>query len=1361
MKTKISTSPWPVRVPCRWLQVVLALLLLGTANFARAVTVNTLGGGNPSVSPPYQGYKDGTTLSTALFRTPMGITYDDYYDCLYVADRDNNAIRMLDLAGGQTFTIFPNTNTGVPTNLISRPVDVQADPYGSIFVLNRGGNGVGYSTNGTVMQFDSTYFTVVATNATKLTNAAGMALDYAGNIYVTVRSNSVIRIAPDGTITNIATINIAGTSLKGIVVKHNGQLAVCDAGRHGIYLINTTNGLVTTNSGFNGQGDYTGINNRGAIGSLVKYYQPSSVVEAGDGSLVVVDAGNHRVKVVTTAGAVTNLYGVTSSYWDGTYLGWKDGTVNPTDSFKPNVQSRMPSNIAIASDGSLYGTEDYYHTIRRATGTGLIPPLPPPPAAPEILTITANYVTQNKGQVNLEWTPLTSATNYIVKRSQSSGLEVPIANTGTATSYADTNVINGNIYYYVVSAANASGQGPNSAEVNVNVPLPPVPDPQIGYVDFPATATPNPYTSVFHPVSSYIFNNDAPPYIVIVGSAGSQTYYNLGSTLTNNTPTNGIADPTAFSPSAPSGYEDGLSESQVASLAIGQVLPDMTIRAIGEKNDGSPNSSITQARFQFVTANPSINGGNAADFTISDITAGARLYYTLDGSAPSSTNANAVDLGTVPSPTNAWKIKLSIQTNTLFKVRAFRNNYQPSAIVATIFTTAAFQPTTITFGTTAGNEPRSAFLTRPGQFYYAPVTLQLTPNFDKMYSLQFNITVTNGLVNTNTSVRPPAVQNGDGINFFSMLMTQVKPEEGRYFPPADGQWYLPIPNVTAAPFGGVTNTASTIFTNFSNNLLGVGWLYRKGIKYLGTDTNTGVVLLDFDTTKQDLITYSIAHDTIFSKSGGTVVVGAYSFHVPTNASFGDKYFIQMGSPSATSDGVGSPGSEIPIAAPTTNQAVTVGSPMYLVGDAAPFHWLNSGDFGNTNLDNSDVMQVYQSAVFAINMPPANSDLYLAMDSSGGFGAFDSINNYYTNSGPANPAQQQAMWDGNDLTVNTNAFGDGVLDINDLYVTYRRSLDPSLTWFNRYWTNNQFVAVTTPNLAYNINIPHLAATPAPAIIAKTVGGGDYHQSSINFSAGDVTGSSGQTISIPINAKIFGSYPLRVLGLNLTVVPLDGSPAITNQVTFSPVAALGSPAITMSKGAVNYSAAWLNSGISGLTGDVQIGTLTVKIPANATSLSAYAVHFDKVSGSPNGLAIFPDQTLTGLVTLSSRSSSTYGDGLSDSWRLRWFGTVNNELSRSNNCPSGDGISNWKKFVAGVDPNTANNFPSVKAKSPVPNGYTRAIHWPTVSGKQYVIERSTSLFPGTWTIIQTNTGTGTDMEFDDTVKGGTHFYRVRILP
>ncbi|HEX7618536.1 MAG TPA: hypothetical protein VF480_07450, partial [Verrucomicrobiae bacterium] len=83
------------------------------------------------------------------------------------------------------------------------------------------------------------------------------------------------------------------------------------------------------------------------------------------------------------------------------------------------------------------------------------------------------------------------------------------------------------------------------------------------------------------------------------------------------------------------------------------------------------------------------------------------------------------------------------------------------------------------------------------------------------------------------------------------------------------------------------------------------------------------------------------------------------------------------------------------------------------------------------------------------------------------------------------------------------------------------------------------------------------------------------------------------------------------------------------------------------------------------------------------------------------------------------------------------------------------------AGVDPNTPNNFPSLNPNTPPPSGAAMSIYWPTVSGKQYAILSSASLFPGNWTTNTIITGTGTDMEFDDNSTGTVKFYRVLILP
>ena len=227
-----------------------------------------------------------------------------------------------------------------------------------------------------------------------------------------------------------------------------------------------------------------------------------------------------------------------------------------------------------------------------------------------------------------------------------------------------------------------------------------------------------------------------------------------------------------------------------------------------------------------------------------------------------------------------------------------------------------------------------------------------------------------------------------------------------------------------------------------------------------------------------------------------------------------------------------------------------------------------------------------------------------------------------------------------------------------------------------------------------------------------------------------------------------------------ITLDGSPAVTSPITFTPNPELGQPTLSAPAGNANFAATWLDRSISGLTNNALLGTLNVPVPANASSNSAYAIHFDHASASPNGLASFPKQTRTGLITLSDRSTSTFNDGIPDSWRLRYFGSVNNLLSQAAADADGDGASNWQEYVAGTDPtDPKSNLRVLADKLAAQQSQASVIRWPSVSGKSYVIERSSSLFSPTWIPVSTNAGTGADMEFHDTSGGNVRFYRVHV--
>ena len=1199
----------------------LAALLLAPAKLAALPSVQTISGG------PTAGYADGDTTQIALFNTPVGLALDSSGNFLYVADKGNNAVRTLNLDGNVTFTFA--------TYGVSQPVGVALDPLGNVFVLNHGSG-----ANGTILEFD-TFGNFMGTIATGLVNANGFCFDSLTNLYVTVKGNSVLKIAPGGAATTLTTINAASIQLRGITVLSSGLLAIADSLGNGIWQVDPNTGNATQLTGFHGAGDHFGTK------AFAKFNQPYGVSATGGGVLVVTDYGNNRVKVVDSLGTVTNLYGVDSTFWvtgAGTYPGWADGTVCAGD-LNYNafgcVESRLPAGVFFAPSGDVYTTEDYYHLIRKVTGAGLPQPSAPPP---------------------------------------------------------------------------------------------PVPAPAVGWVNF----TPPPFSvSILMTNQPFIFNNDV--IIAIEGTPGSETHFTFG-----NTPqgVDTIPDPSASVGSTPPPYSDGLFPDQVAPSILPQINPDVTVKAIGTAPQRA-SSLVVAARFQFKCGNPLISGDNGDLFTVTDQTTNAVMWYTIDGSDPTPA---APSIGPIQSGAT---LSLNASAGVMFKIRAFRANYQPSDIVTKTFSSDAFIPNSVTFGFATG-EASSDFVGAPGQFFYAPVTLNVVPG-TKVYSMQFNLSVTNAGPNPGPAVAPGSFEFQ---SFLEKPIPGTSPPVYERIPPLmfSGYQQNPPPPSSIVLYDGIPFVSMT-FTNSLENLLGVGWLERA------TQTNL------YDTTKQDLIAFSQPHDTLFVESAGKVVLGGYGFQLPPTAVAGQTYQIQLGRPSATSDGIGMPGSDVVMIAPTNGSMsagsvnalkwVVAGQRKYLVGDCAPFRWFNAGDFGDTNLNNGDVEQVFQSAIYGFNSPPPGSDFFDSMDSCGGLYT-QSGQGYFVKSGNTTSAAANLLFNGNDQTINQIAFGDGVLDVCDVYVTFRRSLDPSLTWFRRFWTNGVLGA-------------EFAANQPPSPLVLSGGGADGSNphpaltsdgAAVQFVSGDARATAEQTITIPITANVFGSFPLRAAMLNLSVVPLDGSPVLTTPVQFTPNPSLGQPALAASSGNGNYAATWLNTAIAGLSGSAVVGTLTVQVPANATQWSAYAVHFDHASASPNGIASFPKTTVTGLITLSDRSTSSFNDGIPDSWRLRYFGTVNNLLSKANADADGDGADNWQEYVAGTDPTDPKSRLTVSAIAGLTLPATDCgVHWPSVAGKQYIIERTADLFAPNWIPVSTIIGSGSDMEFHDTTGGNVRFYRVRV--
>lgn len=1225
---------------------------------------------------------------------------------------------------------------------------------------------------GTLATFGLLTFNVGAqiTVDTVLTNGLyepyGVAVDANNIVYLTDSANHrVVRFDPNtGVSSTLAGIpGVSGNndgpsylahffSPQGIVLATVGGipgLVVSDTGNHTIRFVSLADGSVSTLAG---KASTTG-GTANAANTNATFRFPVGLALDGDGILYIADSKNNAIRQINLADP---NFGVTNLVISGTTL-------------------REPNDVTVMSTTQLWIADTKNHAIKLVTRTG--------PASASLTTLMGSNDQTVFGAADNTFGALARFTNPRgVLWLGNAGLI--ISDTANQTVRLATNyAVFGATNYAVVTLAGTAGQsgfvngpalaakfsGPsglardvlgngflvadlaNSAirRIQTGPTQPPVADPKVGWVDFVVDSVGD-VTSVLRTDQPFVFNNDVT--IAIAGEAGTETFFTTGPTPPSPLEDT-IPSPTRNNGSSPPFYRDGMHVSEVpASIILPQ--PDVTIKVIGLQ-DGRRSSAVVQSRFQFKVANPNIVGDNAALFSINDITANALIFYTVDGSEPTNAapSVGPIGPGSQISLTNA---------SAVFKMRAFRGGYKPSETVTKIFSSTNYIPNRITFGFASG-EASSDFVGSPGQSFYAPVTLSLLPG-TRMYSLQFNVTV------TNLAAAPPVIPGA--VNFISFLEKPDPQHPGIFFkiPPAmflsiltnvvvtdmgggvfvtnyvtvPGYMDPPSANQIIYPFNPVEPFLDLLFTNGNNNLLGVGWLERRGAKFL------------YDTTVQDLIKYSQPHDTLFDEDGGRVVPGGYSFLVPCGAVAGHEYEIRIGRPSATSDGIGTPGSSVYIESPTNGafaggdingvKHVSIGQRKYVVGDAAPFRWFNAGDFGNNTLLNDDVMQVFQSAIYSLNYPPPGSDFFDSMDSCCGTYTAAPGTDYLIPSGfIPNDDSRNPLFDGNDLMINAVAFGDGRLDVTDIYVTFRRSLDPSLQWFQRFWTNCMRVAqLNSVNQALPPPLPPASGSPAPEI---------------KFLAGDGIAGAGSTALIPISAQILGSDPLRLLALGITIEPLDGSPTITVPLQFTANSALGAPTVNSPRGANNFSAAWLNPSIAGLTGDVLLGTLHVTLPANCPTNSAYAIHFDHASASPNGLASFKKRVNSGLVTRMDRSGSSANDGIPDSWRLRYFGTINNLLSQAAADADGDGANNAQECKAGTNPNDASSILRMKSLKGQP--HSLSVRWPSVLNKQYVIERAASLY-STWSPVSTNTGTGWDMEYQDSAPGsGSRFYRVRVAP
>jgi DNA-binding beta-propeller fold protein YncE len=190
----------------------------------------------------------------------------------------------------------------------------------------------------------------------------GIAVDGDGDIIVSDASNHRIRkITPQGHVSTLAGTGEPGhRDGEGAVAQFNmpsrvavdgsGNIILADRYNHCIRKI-TPQGPVST-LGCNGEKGF-----RDGEGIVSQFSNPNGVAVDGDGNIIVVDEGSHRIRKITSQGQVSTLAGNGEE-------GWRDGEGTGV------AQFNCPGGVAMDRDGNVIVADRFNHRIRKITPQG-------------------------------------------------------------------------------------------------------------------------------------------------------------------------------------------------------------------------------------------------------------------------------------------------------------------------------------------------------------------------------------------------------------------------------------------------------------------------------------------------------------------------------------------------------------------------------------------------------------------------------------------------------------------------------------------------------------------------------------------------------------------------------------------------------------------------------------------------------------------------------------------------------------------------------------------------------------------------------------------------------------------------------
>jgi sugar lactone lactonase YvrE len=205
----------------------------------------------------------------------------------------------------------------------------------------------------------------------KLNYPLSISLDISGNIYISDTNNHRIRkINNLGIITTIAGTgevefnndNKQATSSNlyqphDVVSDNIGNVYIADSGNHRIRKMEISLGYLTTIAG-TGLIDYYGDKIEATLANL--YYPSSIAINKNDGSIIISDTNNHRIRKINTLGIITTTAGTGLTDYNG-------DNIHAT-----SANLYFPLGLIFDSNNNIYVADSANNRVRKISSIGII-----------------------------------------------------------------------------------------------------------------------------------------------------------------------------------------------------------------------------------------------------------------------------------------------------------------------------------------------------------------------------------------------------------------------------------------------------------------------------------------------------------------------------------------------------------------------------------------------------------------------------------------------------------------------------------------------------------------------------------------------------------------------------------------------------------------------------------------------------------------------------------------------------------------------------------------------------------------------------------------------------------------------------